>query len=130
MQNSSNSVKERGYFIEMLKAIAIAMIITFLLVLLSALIIKVFNVSSSYISIFNQVIKGLAIFLSALICLKGKSGGFIRGIVLGVIYILIAYVIFSLMNGYFEFSISLLNDVTFGAIAGLISGIIAVNLRK
>ena len=75
MQNSSNSVKERGYFTEMLKAIAIAMIITFLLVLLSALIIKVFNVSSSYISIFNQVIKGLAIFLSALICLKGKSGG-------------------------------------------------------
>ncbi len=130
MQNSVSDAKERNYVLEIIKALIVALIITFLLVLLSALIIKIFAVSSSYICVFNQVIKGVSIFLGALVSLRRSGGGFIRGIIFGIAYILIAFVIFSCMNGYFEFNISLLNDVAFGSVAGLISGIVAVNLRK
>ena len=130
MQNSATTSKEKGYVFEIFKALILSLIVAFLLVLLSALIIKVFAVPSSYICIFNQVIKGTSIFLSALICLRKKGGGFIRGIIFGMLYILISYLIFSLMNGYFNFGISLLNDLAFGAIAGFISGILSVNLRK
>lgn len=128
--NDGAAEKKRSYVLEMLKAMIVALIITLALILISAFAIKLFNVPTEYISIFNQVIKGVSIFVAALICLKAPNGGFIRGIILGILYILLSYVVFSLFNGKFEFGISLLNDAVLGAVTGLISGIIAVNLRK
>lgn len=128
--NDGTVEKKSSYVFEMFRALIVALIITLALVLIAALVIKLFNIPTDYIGIINQVIKGVSIFLSALICLKKKSGGFIRGIILGLTYILLSYVVFSLFNGAFSFGISLLNDVALGAVTGLISGIIAVNLRK
>ena len=40
---------------------------------------------------------------------------------------IIAFLSFSILDGQFDFNISLLNDCLFGSIIGAISGIIAVN---
>ena len=130
MRNGEINASGKNYFFEIIKALIVALILTMLLVLASALIIKLFNIPSSYISVFNQVIKGVAIFVSALVSLKLPVGGYARGIILGVLYIALAFVVFSLFNGSFTFSMSLLNDIALGAVTGLVSGIIAVNLRK
>ncbi len=42
----------------------------------------------------------------------------------------LSFVVFSALDNNFVFGLSLLNDSVLGAVAGMISGIIAVNIRK
>ena len=122
--------RENGKIVEIVKALVLSVIITLVLILVAAFAIKIFNVPSDYIPIVNQIIKSVAILVGALVFLRQKGGGFIRGIILGVAYTIATYLIFSAMNGSFAFSLSLLNDLALGAVSGFISGIIAVNIRK
>ena len=126
----NQTVGTSRYFFEQIRALVFALIITLALVFLSAFLIKIFSIPTQYISIINQIIKGLAIFLSALFSFRSGGKGFIRGIIHGVIYILVTFVIFSALNGEICIDISLLNDITLGGVSGLLSGIIAVNARK
>lgn len=128
MQESRTSVGK--YLLEILKALIIAIVITLVLVLVAAFAVKTFNIKTKYIDIINQVIKCVAILVSALICLKQKGAGYLRGFVFGLAYIGLSFVVFSLFNGSFSGGIGLFNDFVLGGISGLISGIIAVNLRK
>lgn len=122
--------RKGGKIAELIKALVLSVIVTLALILVAALVIKIAAVPSGYIPIVNQIIKSVAILIGALVFLREKGGGFIRGTILGIAYIAVTYLIFSAMNGSFEVSISLLNDLALGALSGFISGIIAVNLRK
>ena len=122
--------RKGGKVAELIKALVLSVIITLVLILAAALVIKLFNVPSDYIPIINQIIKSVAILVGALVFLRENGGGFIRGIILGVAYTIVTYLIFSAMNGSFGLSLSVLNDLALGAVSGFISGIIAVNIRK
>lgn len=128
MENEVKSKKSPIF--EILKAVIIAVIISLLGVLLAALIIKLFNLSSNAIPIINQVIKGLSVLIACLVSLKQPMNGWLKGIVVGFFYTALSFVIFSLLNGTFEFSLRILNDMAIGCISGFISGIIAANIRK
>jgi putative membrane protein (TIGR04086 family) len=92
--------------------------------------ISIFSISTSAVPIINQVIKSLCILISALITFKLPKNGWIRGILFGILYSFLTFFVFSLLYGEFSFGLSLLNDIALGGVTGLISGIIAVNLRK
>lgn len=124
------SEKKGNYFLETIIAIFVALIISLILVVIAAFAIKLFNISDSAIVIINQVIKGLSILIAGVICLKLPHSGWLRGFILGLLYILLAFVVFSLLSGEFVFDLTLLNDAVLGGVSGLISGIIAVNIRK
>lgn len=121
---------ESSYGFEIVKANIIALIVALIAVLLSALIVKLFNVSDGAIPIINQVIKSLAIFVGCIVALKKPKNGWLRGLISGAIFVWISFVVFSLLDGKFNFGLSLLNDCVLGTISGMISGIIAVNIRK
>lgn len=118
------------YVVEMIKTVIFALIITLALVLIAALAIKFFSIPTKSIPIINQVIKGVSILVSELVFFKQKNAGFLRGIIMGACYILLSSLIFALFNGSFALNISLLNDVAFSCVAGLIGGVIAVNVKK
>ncbi len=123
--------QNKSYAIEMLKALIIALIISLVAVLIMAFFIKVFNIPTSAISIINQIIKGLSILIAALIAFTLPKNGWLRGIIFGILYSLLTFVVFSLLDeDGFKIGLSLLNDVSLGAVTGLISGIITVNLLK
>ena len=122
--------KSGSYVLETLKALIVAIIISLLLVVIAAFLVKWLNIGDKYIKIINQIIKGLSIFLSAVICLRLPYNGWLRGFILGVLFILSAFVVFSLLGDGFDFGISLLNDVVLGGVSGLISGILAVNVFR
>lgn len=121
---------KRSYVIEILKAVIFAFVVTLILILLAALAIKIFSLPTDTISIINQVIKCVSLLLSALICFKLPNNGYLRGMILGGLYFAFTYVVFSLLNGSFVLSLSELNNFTLSVVSGLISGILAVNLRK
>ena len=122
--------KDRGYVFETVKANVIALIFALVAVLLSALAVKLFNASDKSIPIINQVIKSVAIVIGCLFSLKKPNNGWLRGIVCGFTFTWLAYLVFSLLDGNFAIGLSLLNDCVLGTLSGMISGIIAVNIRK
>ena len=124
------SKQNSGAVLEFIKALIVAIIITFLLVLLFAVIIKFCNIDSEYIPIINQCIKTLSVFIAVLMCFSSRPNGWLRGFIFGILYVAVSFVIFSAFNTAFIFDISLLNDCAFGGVSGLISGIIAVNVKK
>ncbi len=131
MRIKKNTVdRDRGYIFEIVKANIIALIFALLAMLLSALIVKLCNVSDGAIPIINQVIKSLAIFVGCIVSLKKSNNGWLRGIICGFTFVWLSYVVFSALQSNFVFGLSLLNDCVLGMVTGMISGIIAVNIRK
>ena len=122
--------RDRGYLFEIVKANIIALIVALIAILVSALIVKIFTVSDGAIPIINQVIKSVSIFIGCLISLKKPNNGWLRGLICGFIFMWLSFVVFSALDNNFVFGLSLLNDSVLGAVAGMISGIIAVNIRK
>lgn len=128
MENEVSSKKSS--ILEVVKAVIIAIIISLVGVLLAALIIKLFNIPSGGIPIINQVIKGISVLAACLIAFKTPHNCWVKGIVTGLIYTALAFVIFSLLGGKFTFDWTILNDVAIGCVSGFLSGIIAANIRK
>ena len=121
----------KHYMLEVVKAVIVAVVISLAGILILAFLIPALNISNNVIPIINQVIKGLAILVSCLIALRLPKNGWVRGIVVGLVYVILAFVIFSLLNGaQFNFGLNVLNDVALGAVSGLISGIISSLIRK
>ncbi len=130
IKKQSTGGKDRGYVFEIVKANIIALIVALISILLSALIVKFFSVSDSAIPIINQVIKSVAVFVGCLISLKKPKNGWLRGMICGFIFVWLSFIVFSLLDAKFVFGLSLLNDCVLGTVSGMISGIIAVNIRR
>ena len=121
----------RHYFFEIVKAIIIAVIISLAAILGLAFLIKAVNIPASMIPIINQVIKGVSILTACLICLRLPHNGWLRGIMVGIVYIFAAYLIFSLLDGAkFSFGLGLLNDLALGSVSGLLSGVVSGLIRR
>lgn len=128
IQNTKNKYPLIGFIA---KGTLIALCVSLVLVLVFAFILKFTNISDSVINPINQVIKGISIFLGVFIGLKKcKELGLVSGLLIGFIYTLLAFLVFSLLSGSFVFDIKLLTDSVFGAVIGAICGIISVNIKK
>ena len=122
----------RGEFVKaLIKGSLIALSISLIGICVFAFMLRFINVSTTAIKPINQVIKFGSIILGVFIGLKSvKEMGLVTGFLVGVIYTILAFVVFSLLNGGMAFEKTLINDVIFGGIAGGIAGIVAVNFKK
>lgn len=108
-----------------------ALCVSLLLVLVFAFLLKFTNISDSAIYPVNQVIKGVSVFLGVFVGMKkSKELGLVSGLLIGIIYTVLAFFIFSLLAGSITFDLSFLTDIAFGGIIGAVCGIICVNLKK
>lgn len=123
--NSSSS------FLTILKGAMTALIVSLLAILLFAFIIKLTSLSDGLIQPINQVIKVLSIFLGCVFAFKKNNSKTLpKGALIGALYTILAFVLFSILNGNFEFSIGLIYDVLFGVAVGVICAIILNVVRK
>ena len=117
--------------LNILKGSVMALCASLLLVLMFAFILKFTNISENVILPVNQVIKGVSVFLGVFIGLKKhKEQGLLSGLLIGIVYTVLAFFIFALLAGNWVFDLSLLTDLAFGGIIGGVCGIICVNLKK
>lgn len=124
------TIKNSGSVWEFIKALIVAVIITLLLVLIFAVIIRFCSIDTSYIVIINQIIKCISILASMLICFTRRSNGWLRGFIFGLVYVFTSFLLFSAFSSEFVFDVKLLNDCVLGGVTGLITGIIVVNVKK
>ena len=125
-QNNSAST-----FLSILKGAFGAITTSLLCVLIFAFVIKFTNISENLITPINQAIKIISILVGAIITSKKiATKGWLCGLVLGGIYTLLSFLIFSILDGEFNINFSLFTDFIFGSITGLLAGIIAFALKK
>lgn len=122
----------RGKFVKcLIKGSLMALSITLIGICIFAFALRFLNISVDLIKPINQAIKIVSILIGSFFALKGvKEMGLVTGFLIGLIYTVISFVVFSILNGCFTFEPSLLNDILFGGIAGAIAGVVAVNFAK
>ncbi|NLC16914.1 MAG: TIGR04086 family membrane protein [Clostridiales bacterium] len=129
-KEKSKPAEKSNMYLEVLKGLTIALIISLILILAMALVITFVDVSDTVIAVINQIIKAVSLLVASIIAFKEKSNGWKKGLILGIIYIVAAFLIFSLMDGKFTFGWNILFDLIAGAVMGIICGIFAVNIKR
>lgn len=100
-------------------------------ILIFAFILKYTAISENVIQPINQVIKGLSILVACWVVGKNiKNNGWLWGLITGFVYTILAFIIFSILDGSFNLGVNVINDIIFGTIGGAIAGIICISFRK
>lgn len=115
--------------LSIVKAVTAAVLFSLVFVLLFTLVIQLFSLPMGVVKPVNQVFKILAIAAGGLIFLRG-SNGLLKGAIYGVIAVVVTYFIFALIACELNISWKFVFEILLGGIAGGISGIMAVNLKK
>lgn len=116
-------------FLQYIKGLIVSLIVSFALILLFALIIKLTNLSDAWIVPINLVIKAISVILGVVIYAKSKSGGLKKGLIMAISYTTLAFVVFSAISGSFAIGWELLLDYLFTSLVGIIVGVIKVNTK-
>lgn len=104
---------------------------TLVLILLFALLLRFTNISDKVIMPVNQVIKIVSIFFGVYSALKyHKEKGWVKGMLIGLVYSVLAFVVFAVLASSLTLSWSTLLDIVFGSIVGGIVGVIVVNMKR
>lgn len=123
--------KDRSFLLAILKGSLVALCVSLVGILIFAFILKFANISDGAIRPINQIIKGISILVGVFVAMrKLDKMGLVGGLLIGLTYTILAFVVFSILDGNFEFNLTLLNDLLFGGIMGAICGIIAVNVKR
>lgn len=122
---------KNGLALSLVKGVAVGLCVSIFGILLFAFILRFTSISDKIILPVNQVIKGVSIFFGVFCGLKKhKHNGLFCGLLIGFLYTICAFLVFSLLDGAFCFDRTFLNDLIFGSVIGAICGIICVNLKK
>lgn len=107
------------------KGVLCAVIGTLLFILLFALIVQLTGLGSNVIAPIMQVVKVICIFVAVAIAIKpAKSKGWLYGALVGLLYMVFTFLIFSLLDGKFTIGLSALSDLLFQTAVGLISAVL------
>lgn len=128
---SSKVNSEKKPFWAVLSGTIVSICVTLVLILLFAVLIRFCNISDSWIFPVNQIIKVLSMFVGAIIFLKKQNkNGFLKGLILGLSYFVLSFIVFSILQGSFALSLSNLYDLILTTLMGGLIGIIVVNVIK
>jgi len=131
MSKQNADITHQNIILQLTKGTFWALSFALLAILIFAFVIKYTSISDTAIQPINQVIKALSILVGCFVFGKKiKTKGWMWGALIGVFFTILAYIIFSILDGSFSLSITLLYDVIFGAIMGMLAGVIAISLRK
>ena len=115
------------FVLDLLKSAFVGVIASILLVLLFAFVLKFIDLNDGIISFINEVIKVVSIMIAVLSLIKKSPYKILlKSVLVGVVYRVFAFILFSALRGSYSFGMSILIDI---ALAGLTGAIFAVILN-
>ncbi len=120
----------KGLFFDYIKGLVIAIIISLGLVVLFAFILKWASLPDNIIPVITLVIKDISVVIGSLFAVKGESKGLVKGAGFGIIYVIFAFLLFSMLAGSFSMGLSSLLDIISASVLGSIVGIVKVNRKQ
>ncbi len=118
------------FFFDILRTTVIAVIVSLVMVLVFSLIVNLTNVNEKIILPINEAIKVVSILAGCFIGFKELKLGAFKGAISGLLYTFLSILIFGIISHGVKFNALSLIDVALGIVAGAISGIIVVNLKR
>lgn len=115
---------------DIIRTTVVSVIISLVLVLAFALLVNLVNIGDNVITPVNHVIKILSILIGCFIGFKENRQGALKGAIAGLFYTLLSILVFGIISHSVKFNVMSLIDLTLGIVAGTVSGILAVNLKK
>ena len=120
---------ENSALFQIVKGTGIAVLFALVATVLFSFILRLTPVPDSVIMPVDQCIKALAVLFGCLFSLRGEKG-WLKGLAVGMLTVALTSSVLSADTREFSLSLLLLAEFAFGAVAGLLSGIVAVNLRS
>lgn len=112
------------------KGVGIALLTTFILLLIFAILLTYTKISEKMINPVIIVITAVSILIgSSIENIKIKKNGLVNGALIGGIYIFTIYLISSILNWRFGLEIQSIIMIVVGMIFGILGGIIGVNKK-
>lgn len=107
------------------KGVLCAVVVTLLFILGFALLVQLTGISNNVIAPVMQVVKVIGIFVAVAIAIKpAKSKGWLYGALVGLLYMVLTFLIFAMIDGKFTVGISSLSDLLFQVLVGMVSAVI------
>ena len=114
--------------IKIFKGLIISFAITLVSIFIFSIILAYTNISGKIIPIVLVIITFVSILIGTIIGIRKISkNGMLNGAIIGGIYVMLLYLISSILNTGFALNIYTIFMIIFGTIAGIIGGIIGVN---
>ncbi len=115
--------------VSLARGLLAAVAVTVLGVVVFALLIKWLNLSDTVISILNQALKLIAIFIGARACIgRGGTNGVFKGAIIGLLYMMLGVIGYAFLSGLSLPPTAYLADLGMGVAAGGLCGMILSNL--
>ncbi|MBR2646515.1 MAG: TIGR04086 family membrane protein [Clostridia bacterium] len=115
--------------IEGIKAVALALALSLIGAVIFAGILRAATLGNAVIYPVNQIIKVLSIVAGVTVFVRGEKG-WLKGGAAALGFTALSYLAFSALGGDFSLSWLIFAELLWTAGAGVLSGMIAVNLRR
>lgn len=117
--------------ISIIKCCLMGIIFTLAGVVVFAIVLKFVDVPTKAVGYINNAIKGLSIFVMVLFLKKASSEKLLfKSALGGVVYSLLSLIIFSILNGEFNFNLTIVYDLIFALIVAVVASIVVNLLNK
>lgn len=121
--------EKKSKVLTIFKGVFIAYIITMILIFIYSILLAYTSLPESTIPTCVVVISIISIMLSSSLTLKNiKEKGLINGAIIGAMYLLIIYLLSSIFSVGFDVNSFSIIMLIFSTLAGIIGGIVGVNL--
>jgi putative membrane protein (TIGR04086 family) len=111
------------------KAVLLSLAVSLLASVVFAVILRATSWERNVIYPVNQIVKVISIALGALVFVRGEKG-WLKGGLVGLLFTALSYLAFSALGGDFSLSWLIFVEVGVAFLAGALSGILAVNLKR
>ncbi len=132
-ENRNSKTKEniKDNSIRVIKGSLFAIIISTIFLIVFAVLLTYTNLSETSITPVVLAVVGISILIGSYFSTrKIQQNGILNGAIVGIVYMLILYIISSMIFMDFSLELSSLIMIGCGMIAGIIGGIIGVNVNK
>lgn len=121
---------ENKTIINIAKGIGISLIATVIFLFIFSLILTYTDISDQIVSPVIMVITAISILMGSSIGnIKIKKNGLLNGAIVGASYIIIIYLISSILNWSFGLNFESIIMIMIGVVFGILGGIIGVNKK-
>ncbi|MBR6504699.1 MAG: TIGR04086 family membrane protein [Clostridia bacterium] len=131
MENTKNiEIESKEKIIRIAKSIIFSVVFTLILLFAYSILLSYSSISETTIPIAIIAISSISILTFSIICmLKIKNNGIINGGIIGLFYMLIIYLLSSIVQTGFGLNLNSIIMIISGVICGMLGGIIGVNIK-
>ncbi|CDB31554.1 putative membrane protein TIGR04086 family/integral membrane protein TIGR04097 family [Clostridium sp. CAG:575] len=127
---NQTQIKEENMIINVLKGAGISLLMTVILLIIFSLLLTYTNIQENVINPVIIMITAVSILIGSSIGIgKMKKDGLINGAIVGVVYMIVIYLISSILNWEFKLNIQSIIMIGIGIAFGILGGIIGVNRK-